>query len=102
MHIEVIIVVYLIFLFLKKLNFLFFEVRFIGDKLTIINENSKKEIVLDHKVKFSIEKEPGYKATSLHILNISYYHNYSYEKIKLFNFSKSYKSAELVLERINK
>ena len=84
---------------MKKINFLFFELRFIGDKLKIINGNSEQEIVLSDDVKFSLEK--FYSRTVLYRLKVSYLRDDSVKDISLFNFS-NYEGAELVLERINK
>lgn len=99
MFVQVLIIAYFIYLFLKKINFLFFELRFIGDKLKIINGNSEQEIVLSDDVKFSLEK--FYSRTVLYRLKVSYLRDDSVKDISLFNFS-NYEGAELVLERINK
>lgn len=99
MFVQVLIIAYFIYLFLKKINFLFFELRFIGDKLKIINGNSEQEIVLSDDVKFSLEK--FYSKTVLYRLKVSYLRDDSVKDISLFNFS-NYEGAELVLERINK
>ncbi len=99
MFVQVLIIAYFIYLFLKKINFLFFELRFIGDNLKIINGNSEQEIVLSDNVKFSLEK--FYSKTVLYRLKVSYLRDDSVKDISLFNFS-NYEGAELVLERINK
>lgn len=99
MFVQVIFVAYFIYLFFKKINLFFFELRFIGDNLKIINGNSEQEIVLSDNVKFSLEK--FYSKTVLYRLKVSYLRDDSVKDISLFNFS-NYEGAELVLERINK
>ena len=99
LFVEVLVIAYFIYLFLRKLNIFFFEVRFIGDRLKIINGNTEQEILLSDDVKFSIEKI--YTRTSKYRLNVSYICNESVKEINLFHFS-NYEGAELVLNRINK
>ncbi|MBR0518275.1 hypothetical protein IJJ97_00630 [bacterium] len=95
------VVSYLIYLFLAKVFYFFFELRFIGDRLIIAKKDGNKEIVLDDDVKFSIEEGPAYKGGPIYKLNISYHYDFEYKTICLFSFGNS-TVADLILERINK
>ena len=99
---EIAIISCCIFLILKKFNFFFLELRFIDDRLKIINGNREQEILLSDDVIFSIDT--FYSNGTIYRLNCSYFGvgNDSITKtIPLLCFGTS-KDAKLVLERINK